>query len=71
VQLITVVALYYDVTTSRFLLLLDFACRGMPLALGPAFIYQKDLLLHHRRLQQMNNILHLGDIIVQQKQLLL
>ena len=46
---------------------------GMPLALGPAFIYQKDLLLHHRsRLQQMNNILHLlGDIIVQQKQLLL
>ena len=70
-QLITVVAGYYDVT-SRFILL-DFACRGMPLALGPAFIYQKDLLLHHRsRLQQMNNILHLlGDIIVQQKQLLL
>ena len=31
--------------------------------MGPAFIYQKDLLLHHR-LQQMNNILHLPDIIV-------
>ena len=44
---------------------------GMPLALGPAFIYQKDLLLHHRLQQQMNNILHLGDIIVQHKQLLL
>ena len=42
------IAGYYDVT-SRFLLL-DFACRGMPLALGPAFIYQKDLLLHHRLL---------------------
>jgi hypothetical protein len=31
-----------------FFWILPAAELGMPLALGPAFIYQKDLLLHHR-----------------------